>query len=329
MSAPGDTLPLITVLGASGMVGSAITAVLARRRVRLRVVARRPVAPVPTGPAEIETRTADLSAPGALADVLHGSDVVIHLVAHDGGWRALDTDAESERINVGVLRETLDFWRGADGARPVVVFAGSTSQVGPVAKERIDGTEPDHPETRYDRQKQQAERLLKAATADGRVRGVSLRLPTVFGPAPIPPGDKGVLATMARRALTGEPLTLWHGSEVRRDFLFVDDVADAFAAAVEHADALAGGHWLLGTGRGVPLRGAFETVAKIVGECTGSPPVPVTDVPPPAHVVPGDNRSAAADPSRFRSLTGWSPRVSLRDGLERTVASLVRTAPRV
>ncbi|GAA1307851.1 NAD-dependent epimerase/dehydratase family protein [Saccharothrix xinjiangensis] len=301
----------VAVLGGSGFVGSAVAARLAAAGARVRVVARAPGAP----PFPAEVVAADLTAPGAVAAAVSGADVVLPLVLFTGGgtWRVAEGGAaDAARVNVGVVAEAV----AAAGA--AVVLAGSTSQVGPGAPERIDGSEPDRPESEYDRQKCAAERLVLDAG------GCSLRLPTVFGPATASP-DRGVVTAMARRALAGEPLTVWGAGDMERDLVFVEDVAEAFAAAVAHADRLAGRAWLVGSGAGVPVRALFELVAATVARHTGRPAVPVRSVPPPEHATPLDFRSLVADPSALARATGWRARVPLAEAVSRTVTALVQS----
>ncbi|WP_344935637.1 NAD-dependent epimerase/dehydratase [Sphaerisporangium flaviroseum] len=316
--------PLVTVLGASGFVGSAVVRELAGRPVRLRLVSRGPATVPVRCAAEVEQRQADVTAPGHLREVLRGTDAVLQLVAHSAGWRGADEHGDSERVNVGVMRDVVSVL-GAErrsGPPPVVVFAGSLSQVGVPPRVPLTGGEPDHPVSTYDRQKQAAERALLAAAADGAVRGISLRLPTVYGDAPPErPRDRGVLATMVRRALAGQALTLWDGT-VTRDLLYAGDVATAFAAALDHPGPLSGRHWLLGTGRGERLGDAFHAVVRLVAERTGRPPVPVVRVPPADGATTTDLRHMVADPEAFRSVTGWRARVGLDDGLRRLVTAI-------
>ncbi|KZB80187.1 NAD-dependent epimerase/dehydratase family protein [Amycolatopsis regifaucium] len=309
----------ITVLGASGFVGSAVTRALARRPIRLRAVARRRFTP-PPGRAEITVVAADLTDRAALADAVAGSDAVVYLLLADGGWRAAEG---AERVNVGVLRDLVELV-GGDGEPPLVVFAGSTTQVGVPPREPLDGSEPDHPATPYDVQKLAAEEVLKKATAEGVVRGISLRLPTIFGENTVEGGnhDRGVVSAMARRALEGQALTVWGDGTVRRDLLHVEDVAAAFTAALDHPDSLVGGHWLLGAGRGDQLGEVFRLVAREMAAQTGEDPVEVTCVEPPAHAPETDLRSITIDSTSFRAITGWRPEISLSDGVRRTVAAL-------
>ncbi|MEU4806650.1 NAD-dependent epimerase/dehydratase [Actinosynnema sp. NPDC023587] len=315
------TRPLVVVLGASGFLGTAIAAELAGHPVRLRLVARRPV----VGPAGAEVRRVDLTGPGAVAEAVAGADVVVNLVAHIEGastWRVDEGDTAAERVNVGVARDLVDALRARRGAPPpVVLFAGSLSQVGR-STGPLSGTEEDRPVTAYDRQKTTVERMLFEAGGAGVLRGIVLRLGTVYGRGSVPPElEHGVVSGMARRALAGQPLTVWGDGLVRRDLVCVEDVARAFAAALGHADALAGRHWLIGTGEPVAVVDLFSMIAEAVAERTGAPAVPVERVES-AHAGDSDAVDFVVGTSAFADVTGWRPRVGLRAGLAGAVAAL-------
>ncbi|MGW6055069.1 NAD-dependent epimerase/dehydratase [Streptomyces sp. NPDC055189] len=325
--------PLIVVLGASGFIGSAVTAEFAGQPVRLRTVARRPVVLPPGSLAEHEHHGADLTEPGSIAAAVAGADAVIYLVAHISGqsaWRASADDPEAERVNLQPVRDLVEALRargGSDtsGGCPAVLFAGTTMQAGLKDTLRIDGSESDAPHTAYPLQKLSAEWTLKSAGSEGVLRAVSLRFPTVYGR---PRGEsaeaKGVVSVMAQRALEGRPLTMWDGT-VRRDLIHVDDVARAFTAALRHTDVLAGRHWVVGSGQGVRLSDLFGDIAAAVAARTGEPPVPVETVEPPDYAEAMDFHSVEIDSSAFRQATGWEPRVTLAEGLLRTVESLAPT----
>jgi nucleoside-diphosphate-sugar epimerase len=286
---------LITVLGGSGFIGSHVVRALAGRGARLRLIGR---------------READLGVPGALAAAVTGSDAVIHLVAHTGGtgnWRAAGEDPRARHLNEGLARELVDVVRAETRRRPPVVLFASTA----------------HPaDSAYARQKLAAEEALCAATADGVLRAVPLRLTTVFGGG----RDRGVVSSMIRRALAGQPLPLWHDGSVARDLLYVTDAAAAFTAALDQADDLAGRPWTVGSGTAVPLGDVLRAVAERVSRRTGRPPVPVVRVEPPAYATAADFRPVRADVTPFRSRTGWSPTTDLRTALDRTVEQIEKEA---
>ncbi|MEV5574409.1 NAD-dependent epimerase/dehydratase [Spirillospora sp. NPDC052269] len=322
-AAAADGRPVVAVLGASGFIGSAVLRALAEHPVLLRAVARRPTARPLALPAVFEPITADLTDCCALTRAVDGADVIIYLLMDEGGWRSAESDPAAERVNVGVMRNLVEILRAttAEQPPPTVLYAGSAGQVGPRSGSRIDGSEPDRPVLAYDRQKLAAETLLRDATREGVARGVSIRLPTVFGHGPV--ADRGVVATMARLALRGEPLPLWDVGAVTRDLLYLPDVAAAFTAALDRVDTLAGRHWLISSGHDRPLGDVFAAIAEAVARHTGEPPVPVVPVARPGHATSGDSDSVSIDDSAFRAATGWRPRVSFRTALDRTVLALL------
>jgi dTDP-4-keto-6-deoxyhexose 4-ketoreductase len=294
---------------------------LAARPVRLRLVARREPT-VPDGPADVEHHAADLTEPGTMAAAVAGADAVVHLLAHIKGashWRVTEGDTGAERVNVGLVHDLVDELRGRP-VRPAVVFAGAVSEVGWAAGERVSGDETDRPASEYDRHKLTAERALLAAHREGVLRAVPLRLPTVYGRGTDPSApERGVVAAMMRRALAGEPLTMWNDGTVARDLLCVDDVARAFTAALDHTDALAGRHWLLGSGIAVGVGELFARIAAAVAEVTGRPAVPVRRVLP-EHADPADELGFVVGSTAFGQVTGWAPRIGLDQGLHAAAA---------
>lgn len=316
----GSSRPLIVVLGASGLIGSAVVSALSHRDVVIRAVARRLPDTPPGDRADLQTRRADLLRPGAVEHAVADADAVIHLLLDRGGWRGSGDDAADRRVDVEVARDLVASFRGRSrkGAPPVVVLAGSTTQRG--STWGPGGVLPEDSVSDYDRQKEEAEALLRSATSEGVVRAVPLRLPTVFGPAPA--GGRGVVGAMVRRAFAGEPLTMWHDGAVWREFLYVDDVADAFRLALDYADSLAGRPWCLGSDRSERLGDVLRMIAALVSEYTGRDPVPVLRVPAPAYAKASDFTDMVVDSSAFRSATGWRPRTPLDRALRHTVAMI-------
>lgn len=335
MNGPGRA-PVVAVLGASGFLGGAVLRALATRPVRVRAVSRRAVALPPrarSGPGEVTGVAADLTDDRAVAEAVRGVDAIVVTVAQVTGartWRVEEGDRAAERVNTGIaaaVAGALTEQPRRGDAPPVVVFAGSTTQAG-AHPGPLRGTEPDRPVTAYDRQKLAAEQALLAAGYRGRCRAISLRLTTVFGPPATPTAtDKGVVSTMARRALQGQPLTLWHDGDISRDLLYVDDAAGAFLAALRAADRLAGRAWMVGTGHSTPLRTVMSTVAAEAAGCTGGPVVPVHRVPAPAYASPLDLCSVRIDPAPFARASGWAAQTGWHQAVRHTVSALHHRPP--
>ncbi|MCX6408232.1 MAG: NAD(P)-dependent oxidoreductase [Propionibacteriales bacterium] len=300
--------PVIALLGASGYVGGDLLAALPRHASRVVAVSRSGVRPSD----HVVDRRLDLAVPGSAALAVREASVVVHAAAYgtEGStWRDAENPA-SDRINVEAVRELVEVLSERREA-PLLVYLSSV-QAG--APERV---------SRYAEQKIEVEHLLERAGREGVVRSVVLRLPTIYGVArPTGQTGRGVVAAMARKALEGSGLTLWNDGAVRRDLLHVHDATRAVLTSLEHQSDLVGGVWELSSGRTRPLRTVFEAIAHATGAITGLPPVPVLSVPAPAHAAVNDFRDDAASDGRFTAITGWSPQVSLEDGVRGVVEAL-------
>jgi UDP-glucose 4-epimerase len=153
----------------------------------------------------------------------------------------------------------------------------------------------------------------------GAVKGAALRLANVYGPGPASSSaDRGILNQMVRKALKGETLRIYGKGDFLRDYVYVEDVARAFALAADHVDAVNGKHFVISTGTGHTLAQAVRLVAERVAARTGRQAL-VEHVAPPASLSPIDTRNFVGDPSAFARATGWRPSVSLQEGIDRTI----------
>ncbi|MDQ1567915.1 MAG: UDP-glucose 4-epimerase [Actinomycetota bacterium] len=142
------------------------------------------------------------------------------------------------------------------------------------------------------------------------IRGLDytvLALANVYGPRQDPHGEAGVVAIFAGKVLAGETPTIFGDGTQTRDFVFVDDVVDAFARA------RFGGSGLLanvGTGTETSVNDLFAAMARLTGF---SEPA----VYAPAR--PGELARSALDPTLLGEQLGWKPAHTLDDGLARTL----------
>jgi UDP-glucose 4-epimerase len=142
-----------------------------------------------------------------------------------------------------------------------------------------------------------------------------LALANVYGPRQDPHGEAGVVAIFSGQLLDGERPTIYGDGEQTRDFVYVDDVVDAFARAAEK-----GGGLLVNIGTGVEtsVQELFDVMARAAG------------FRDPAHYAPertGELRRSALDPGRAAIHLGWKPWTDLDDGVRRTVEWFRAGAP--
>src|SRR6202165_4756491 len=130
----------------------------------------------------------------------------------------------------------------------------------------------------------------------------------VYGPRQDPHGEAGVVAIFSRALLAGRPTKNFGGGADTRDYVFVDDVVDAFVKAAGEAGG--GQRFNIGTGVETSVRQLHSVIAAAAAG---------RDEPEfyPARL--GDLKRSSLDNSRARQVLGWAPKVELAEGAARTV----------
>ena len=313
----------VLITGGAGYVATGIVRLLVEvdcRILRLMRPGRQAVAV--TGKAQVRDVHGDVRERATWEAFLTDVDVVFHLAAQTSVYQADGDPAADLQANVLPMLHLMEVCRRQERP-PAVVFAGTVTEGGLPDRLPVDEEHPDRPVTIYDLHKLMAEGYLKHYAGEGCARGVILRLANVYGPGPASSrGDRGVLNTMIRRALQGDPLTIYGAGNHLRDYVYVEDVAQAFLDAACAIEAVQGRHFVIGSGEGHTVAEAIRLVAERVAAKTGRR-VPVTHVEPPAGLSPIEARNFVADPRRFMEATGWRPRHSLQDGIDRTIEAFL------
>jgi UDP-glucose 4-epimerase len=146
------------------------------------------------------------------------------------------------------------------------------------------------------------------------VRACSLRLTNVYGPRQlIKHNRQGFIGWFIRLAIENEVIQIYGDGSQLRDFVYVDDAADAFLRA--GADDACNGE-VFNVGGDVPH--SHRELTSLLLEVAGSGRVEYVAWPEDKKAI--DIGSFFADSSKFKRVTGWQPTVALRDGLQRTIA---------
>jgi len=115
-----------------------------------------------------------------------------------------------------------------------------------------------------------------------------------------------------RQAFNGETITIFGDGEQIRDYIYVDDLTDAFiAAAVEPKTN--GEVFNVGSGVGTTFKDMVSAIVTIVG--SGK----VTHIPWPRNYINVETGDYVADISKLKRYISWEPAISLREGVERTI----------
>ena len=130
----------------------------------------------------------------------------------------------------------------------------------------------------------------------------------VYGPRQDPHGEAGVVAIFSRALLAGRPTKIFGDGTDTRDYVFVDDVVDAFVKAAGEAGG--GQRFNVGTSVETSVRQLHSAIAK----AAGAPDEP--EFHPPRL---GELKRSCLDISRAEKILGWRPQVGIEDGVARTV----------
>jgi nucleoside-diphosphate-sugar epimerase len=313
----------ILITGGAGYLGYNLVSILKDTECRIIRLNRLEASWEPTtGMAQVSDVYGDIRDPSVWERNLEGIDCIFHFAAQTSTYVANDNPLADQTINVMPMLHLLEACRRR-GTRPTVCFSSTVTVVGIPERLPVDETHPDHPLTVYDLHKQMAEQYLRWYAEQGFVRGVTLRLANVYGPGPRSSrSDRGILNQMIRRALAGEPLTVYGAGDQIRDYVYVEDVAMAFIAAARHSEALNGRYFVIGSERGHSIAEAMRMIAERAAEKTGRT-VAVQHIAPPDSLSPIEQRHFVADSRRFCELAGWQAHHSLAEGIDRTMEAFL------
>ncbi|MBI4788605.1 MAG: NAD-dependent epimerase/dehydratase family protein [Chloroflexi bacterium] len=171
----------------------------------------------------------------------------------------------------------------------------------------VDEEHPVNPLDPYGASKHHVEHYLYLYRANYGLEYTVLRYANVYGPRQDPAGEAGVVAIFSERMLTGEPVTINGTGEQERDFVFVEDVAEANWRALSGGD---GRIYNVGTGIGSSVNSVFATLRGI----TAYRREPVCG---PAKA--GEVLKIRLDVDKAHRELGWQPTVTMAQGLGRTV----------
>jgi UDP-glucose 4-epimerase len=135
---------------------------------------------------------------------------------------------------------------------------------------------------------------------------VALRYSNVYGPRQNPYGEAGVVAIFAIQMLTGKQPTIFGSGDKTRDYTHVSDIVGANIIALDHGKNAI---YNIGTGIETKDQEIFDTLAGVLGY-KGKPIY--------APLRQGEVYRIALECSKARKELGWSPNLSLREGIAHT-----------
>lgn len=296
----------VLVLGGAGFIGKALLAKLKGLHFEVTAVDR-----VWKSEFEgIECVTGDVFDEVLLSKVMEGQDMVFHLVSTTVPAISNDAPKFDCISNVGGTLNILDAMVANHVGK--IVFTSSGGTVYGVPEEiPIAEDAPNFPICAYGISKLSIEKYMKLYSYLHGIEATVLRLSNPFGPGQDPEKGQGVIATFIQRALDGKEIEIWGDGTVVRDFVYIDDVIDAFILASQ----LKKGFTLLNIGQGEGK--SLKSILKVI-ECELKCDVSVTFKPSRPCDVP----KVVLDVRKARQVLGWEPKHSFNEGVKKFITHL-------
>lgn len=317
---PGGNTVLVT--GATGFLGRTLADSLARAGFDVVRGAR----PLPSKPPPSETWRShgDVGATTRWNEVLEGVGTVLHLagIAHLEDRNAARADVSLHRVNVEGTARLASAAASAGVGRFILMSSalvhGHDSTAGAFTE-----TSALRPQTAYARSKRDAETALQQAVRDSAMETVILRPPMVYGP-----GSRGSFARLVSLVRRGVPLPLGRAT-APKSFIGIDNLASAVVLCTAHPGA-ANQSLLVCDAATTSTAGLVRHIAAALGRRSYLPAVPAA-VMRAALGAAGRTRDferlflpLQIDDALARRRLGWSPPVSLADGVRRAVAGALQ-----
>jgi UDP-glucose 4-epimerase len=246
----------------------------------------------------------DITAPAVIElMVRRRPELVFHLAAQADVRVSVARPAFDAEVNIVGSLNVLEGARQAEAERVIFAASGGTLYGQPAPEDLpVREAHPHQPLSPYGVAKKSVLDYLVAYRELHALEFAALALANVYGPRQDPHGEAGVVSIFAQRLLQGEPVTIFGDGMQTRDFVFVDDVVDAFVRAATRGGGLVCN---IGTSQETSVNQLLATMAEQAG---------VTVNPVLAPLRPGELLRSSLDNERASIQLGWRPWTELADG---------------
>ena len=308
----------VLITGGAGFLGSALANYLAQQGVHVRVIDDLSAGDPSVLDERVLFTRGDVRDIPKLWTLLRDIDVVYHLAARVSVPESILYPVDYNAVNTGGTVSLMTAMRDAGVGR--VVMASSATIYGEQTEQPIRETAPPNPPNPYAVSKLAAEHYVRAIGRLYNIETVILRIFNAYGPGQaVPPSHAPVIPKFVKQVLSGGSVVIWGDGQQTRDFIYVDDVVRALAAAGE-ASVADGTIINVGCGRETSIK----ELARLIGEVAGKEVRPLYN-----ETKSGGIRRSVADITRAHELLGWQPQVRLEEGLRRLITHFQARMERV
>jgi nucleoside-diphosphate-sugar epimerase len=305
----------VLVIGGLGFIGGRLSAALAEEGAKVTVVTpsrqKHHDAAIDLEAQGVRVIEGDVRDRSQMEAGVRGQDLIFNLAGQSGAVRSMEEPWDDLDVNArGMLTLVEAVRRGNPKAR--VIFTGSRLEYGRVGSDPVAETHIADPLCVHAIHKLVAEQYLRLYEELYGISYAVARITNPYGPGqPRSRTAYGVVNRLIHLALAGEALPIYGDGRQRRDYIYIDDAVQALLVLGEHK---ANTVYNVGTGVGTSIADMAKTIVSAVGSGR------VEFVPWPSLAEQIETGDFVADVSRIRADLGWSPMVSLNEGLRRTIA---------
>lgn len=302
------------VLGGGGFIGSHIVDRLLDAGHSVGIFERPRVprhrAYSPTEP--VEWIEGDFQNTALVREVVDGHEVVVHLVS------TTLPKASNEDPAFDVLSNVIGTLRLLEAAvaarvRKVIFISSGGTVYGTTPNRPVAEDHPTEPRVSYAIGKLAIEKYLAVFRAQHGLDYVVLRVANPYGERQRADVAQGAVAAFVRHAALGTPIEIWGDGTVTRDYVYVDDVAQAFLRAIDYEGEPR--LFNIGSGRGCTLNELVDLIEARAGRKVERRYLPGRSIDVPYNVL---------DIGLARRWLCWEPRITLEQGIARTYAWAAR-----
>lgn len=305
----------ILIFGGGGFIGSAIADRLLVDGHHLRIFERPRVEPYRqfSDNEQVEWITGDILSMHDINHALENMELVIHLVSTTLPKGSNDDpiyDVQSNLVGTLQLLNTM----AAMNIKKIIFISSGGTVYGTPQYLPIDEKHPCEPQVSYGITKLAIENYLHLYGRINGIKPVILRVANPFGKRQRVETAQGAVSVFLHKAINGQPIEIWGDGSVIRDYIYIDDVADIFAHAVNYNGSKS--IFNVSQGVGTSLNELVGTIEEILGHTIEKRYLPARNCDVPVSVL--CNKLA-------RQEMGWTPAVSLREGIKLTSEGILKT----
>ena len=293
----------VAIVGGAGFIGCSLAQYLHERGIGVRVLdSARRLGRIRGQLHGAETCSFDFPEGGDAMPLLENVDALVHLACSTNPARSMENMALDAESNIVPSLRLFDSAVAAGISR--VVFSSSGGTVyGIPQRLPLDESHATRPLSAYGVMKLAIENYLDLYPS---LNGISLRIANPYGAYQLQGAAVGVIARYVDSISRGESIEVWGDGTVVRDYIAIEDVAEAFYLALT-LPGFPRGVYNVGSGVAASINDIIETVFDVSGRN-----VPVRYASSRSYDVP----SVVLDNSSFSSVASWTPAIPLRKGIE-------------